>query len=57
MRQLVAAGIGALGIAALLWDNGFTAADWNVFLKGCFVGGVTIAILLSFVRRDSAAAS
>ena len=45
------AGIGALAIAALLWDNGYTTADWNIFLKGFFVGGVTISVLLGLGRR------
>ncbi|GLR47235.1 hypothetical protein [Sphingomonas astaxanthinifaciens] len=57
MRQWVAAGIGALGIATLMWDNGFTAADWNVFSKGFLVGGVAVAIILGLSRRHSAATS
>lgn len=55
MRQLLAASLGALSIALLLWDNGYTAAEWNIFLKGCFVGGVAISILLGLGRRVTTA--
>jgi hypothetical protein len=55
MRQLFAAGVGALSIAAMMWGNRYTAADWNIFLKGCFVGGVTISILLGLGRRATTA--
>jgi hypothetical protein len=46
-----------LGVAVLFWDNGYGATEWNIFLRGFFVGGVTFTILLSLGKSVANARS